>query len=155
MNDFSKIWRFILDQYNYIQNHIYGQLVNPFMDLINNKLTEIAFLSPLFLLIIYLISVVISILLLAILYYIPIFIIGFIIDLLLNKHYQNKNMWKKDDTYVSENNVEHIMRYYLIWQRNRLKALKQYSRTTANNDKSIYKWVLFPFIRSIKTYINK
>ncbi|MDS3939802.1 hypothetical protein RJC27_04295 [Staphylococcus epidermidis] len=155
MNSINKIEHFIFEQYNYIQNHLYIQMENTIMDLVNNKFPEFTSLSSLVILLVYVISVVISILLLATLYYVPIFIIGFIIDLLLNKHYKYKNMWKKDDTKVNSNNVERIERYYLIWQRNRLKALKKYSHTTANNNKSIYNWVLFPFIRSITTYINK
>ncbi|WP_158695428.1 hypothetical protein [Staphylococcus chromogenes] len=155
MDNLNKVWHLILEQYSNIQDLIYNLFMNPLIDWINNNLVEFSFLFPLFFLIIYLISVFLSILFLSFLYYIFIFIVGFVIDLLLNKHYKNKNMWKKDDTKVNENNVEHILRYYFIWQRNRLKALKQYSHSSANNTKSVYKWVVFPFIRSIKTYINK
>ncbi|MCY1593328.1 hypothetical protein [Staphylococcus pettenkoferi] len=125
------------------------------MNWIDNKFAEIQFILPLVHLLIDLISIVIAVLLLTLIYYILIFIIGFIIDVLLKDYYSNKNMWKKNDTKVNENNVEHIKRYYCIWQRNRLKALKQYSHTAADNNKSIYSWFLFPFVKSIKTYINK
>lgn len=105
-------------------------------------------------LLIELITIVLTLIIMFLIPYIFLFVIGFTLDVLLKKHYSKKNFYK-NDVWVNNNNVEHIKRYYFIWQRNRLKELRKYSIQKANNNKSIFEWTLFPFVKKIKTYINK
>ncbi|EES36894.1 hypothetical protein HMPREF0791_0477 [Staphylococcus epidermidis W23144] len=152
-----------------MNNNIYQMLENPmswikiyyekihgfvhkFFNLPSINYSDLDFKS----LLIELITFVLTLIIMFLIPYIFLFVVGFTLDVLLKKHYSKKNFYKKNDVWVNKsNNVEHIKRYYFIWQRNRLKELRKYSIQKANNDRSIFEWSFFPFVKNIKTYINK